>query len=211
MIKILPSLASANQLRLEEEIQRISFTRHLHFDVEDGNFVPNITFGMKTIKSVCSVLNDVCCDAHLMVVNPMEYIEELADLGFSAVAFHWEAAAYPMRLINYIHGLGMKAGIALNPRTSASEMMDYLERADYVLLMSSEPDGEGEVFQEKVLDKIALLRKVNSLIDIIVDGGITENNFQKVAQRGASGTVLGRAIFHADDPEHFVKRLTGKE
>lgn len=211
MIKILPSLASANQLRLEEEIQKVSFIGHLHFDVEDGNFVPNITFGMKTIKSACSVLKNVCCDAHLMVINPMEYLEGLADLGFLAAAFHWEAAAYPMRLINCIQNLGMKAGIALNPRTPASEILDYLDQADYILLMSSEPDGAGEVFQEKVLDKITLLRKTNPSIDIIVDGGVTENNFQWVVQRGASGVVLGRAIFHAGDPEYLINRLTGKE
>lgn len=210
MTKILPSLASADQLNLGREIHKVETLHYLHFDVEDGNFVPNITFGMKTIRSVCAVLKNICCDAHLMVTNPLEYLDELAGLGFAAVAFHWECAPYPMRLVNRIHRLGMKAGIALNPRTPISEIADYLDAVDYILLMSSEPDDSGEKFQENVLKKISFLREQDCRIEIIVDGGVNESNFQRVVSAGASGVVLGRAIFQAEDVDSLIMRLLEK-
>lgn len=199
MTKILPSLASANQMCLEQEIRRVESLGYLHFDIEDGNFVPNITFGMKTVRSACEIAKDLCRDAHLMVTNPESYLNDLADCGFSAVAFHWEAAPYPMRLIEKIHSLGMRAGIALNPRTPASSIIEYVDSVDYVLLMSSEPDGAGEAFQNRVLNKIRVIRSADSNLEIIVDGGVNDNNFHDVIQAGASGVVLGRAIFRGEN------------
>lgn len=207
MVKILPSLASADQLHLEQEIQKAKKAGYLHFDIEDGNFVPNITFGMKTVKSACAILDHVVCDAHLMVTNPMEYLEELSAAGFQGTAFHWESASYPMRLVNKIRKLGMRAGIALNPRTPAGELTDYLDRIDYLLLMSSEPDGEGELFQTEVLNKIRFFREKNKKIEIWADGGVNEQNFRQVISAGAGGVVLGRAFFQAEDTEDLLTRL----
>ncbi len=211
MVEILPSLASANQLCLEQEIQKVQHLGRLHFDIEDGNFVPNITFGMKTVKSACSILRNVCCDAHLMVTNPEDYLEELSELNFSAVAFHWESVAYPMRLIHAIHKRNMKAGIALNPRTSASSVTDYLSKADYMLLMSSEPDRAGEKFQEQVLGKIEFMRRSNPDLEIVVDGGIDEMNFGRIAVSGATKAVIGRAVFQAKDVDDLISKLRKKE
>lgn len=210
MTKILPSLASANQMCLEQEIRRVESLGCLHFDIEDGNFVPNITFGMKTVRSACALLKDIACDAHLMVTNPADYLEDLAECGFQAVAFHWEAAPYIMRLINKIRKLGMRAGIAINPRTPAQEITDYLDRVDYVLIMSSEPDGAGECFQKEALDKIRFFRQHNPSVEIIVDGGVNENNFRDVICAGASGVVLGRAIFRAENIAYFIADLQRK-
>lgn len=182
----------------------------LHFDIEDGNFVPNITFGMKTVRSACALLKDIACDAHLMVTNPADYLEDLADNGFEAVAFHWEAAPYPMRLIHKIRKLGMRAGIAINPRTPAQEITDYLDRTDYVLIMSSEPDGAGECFQKESLEKIRFFRQRNPSVEIIVDGGVNENNIRDVISAGASGVVLGRAIFRAKDISQTVTDIQQK-
>lgn len=207
MIKILPSLASANQLYLKSEIEKVKFIKHLHFDIEDGNFVPNITFGMKTVKSVCAILEDVSYDAHLMVTNPLDYVEELGKEGFSAVAFHWEGAPYPMRLIEKIHKFGMRAGIALNPRTPAEEILSYLGCADYILLMSSEPDGAGELFQENVLNKVRTIKKEAKNMEVIVDGGINMDNYRNIVSAGADGVVLGRAIFRSENVNEFVEKL----
>lgn len=210
MTKILPSLASANQMRLEQEIRRVESVGYLHFDIEDGNFVPNITFGMKTVRSACEIAKDLCRDAHLMVTNPEDYLEDLAECGFSAVAFHWEAAPYPMRLIHKIHSLKMRAGIAINPRTPVTDIMDYIDSIDYVLLMSSEPDGAGEYFQDRVLNKICMIRGKKMDFEIIVDGGVNENNFQDVIYAGASGAILGRAIFQAENISQKLAELQQK-
>lgn len=210
MVKILPSLASADQLCLKSEIEKVKFTKHLHFDIEDGNFVPNITFGMKTIRRACTILEGVEYDAHLMVTDPLDYIDELGALGFAAVAFHWENAPYPLRIIRKIQGLGMKAGIALNPRTAAEEIQGYLSEADYFLLMSSEPDGAGERFQPNVLPKIRFLRNQAEKKEIIVDGGINEENYQSIIDAGADGIVLGRAIFQSEAPRTFIEDLVSQ-
>lgn len=210
MIRILPSLASADQMQLEREIRRVESLGCLHFDIEDGNFVPNITFGMKTIRSACVLIPDVSKDAHLMVTNPADYLDALAACGFEAVSFHWEAAPYPMRLINKIQQLGMRAGIALNPRTSAQEIVDYLTDIDYVLIMSSEPDGAGECFQKRILEKIRYLRQQDKHIEIIVDGGVNAKNITDVVSAGANGVVLGRAIFAAENVKDAVSYFQQK-
>ena len=170
-----------------------------------------ILFGMKTIRSACSILEkDVIKDAHLMVTNPEEYIPVLADIGFDAVAFHWESVKYPMRLIEQIHQLGMKAGIGLNPKTSAEEIDSYLQQTDYVLLLSAEPDLAGEYFQRRILDKIVHIREKNRTVEIIVDGGVNEQNIGEISQTGADGVVLGRAIFQTDDVENLVESFRMK-
>lgn len=210
MIKILPSLASANQMQLESEIRRVESVGCLHFDIEDGNFVPNITFGMKTVRSACKLIPDISKDAHLMVTNPADYLEALAECGFDAVSFHWEAAPYPMRLINRIRQLGMRPGIAVNPRTPACETEDYLADIDYILVMSSEPDHAGECFQTRILEKIRQLRQENDKVEIIVDGGVNLENIGAVVSAGANGVVLGRAIFAAEDVFETVNKFQQK-
>ena len=207
MMKILPSLASANQMCLKEEIEALGSHPYLHFDIEDGNFVPNITFGMKTIKAAVSE-SDQVWDAHLMVTNPLDYIEPLAAEGCAAAAFHWEAAGYPLLLINKIHRAGMKAGIALNPCTEVHMLTPYLARLDYVLIMTSEPDGEGDLFQREMIGKVKWLsEKYRDQIEIIVDGGIAEEEFLMVRDAGAAGVVMGRTVFASQSPYDTIQRF----
>lgn len=206
MLEIMPSLASADQMRLGDEIEKVRFIGRLHFDIEDGNFVPNITFGMKTIQGACRRLDNVVCDAHLMVMNPLDYIDELAKNGFAEVAFHWESAPYPMRIIQKIRKNKMKVGIAINPRTPISDIYQYINLADYILLMSSEPDEDGERFQEHSLDKIKEIRK-RSDTKIIVDGGVNKENIGQIKMAGANAVVLGRAIFRAKDIPEMINIL----
>jgi len=205
-MQIYPSLASANQMRLQKEIERLKGHDRLHFDIEDGNFVPNITFGMKTIRMAREV-TDMAFDAHLMVTRPLDYIDPLGDLGFQAVAFHWEAADYPSQVIGKIRRRNMKVGAALNPRTNAEEIKLYLDRLDYVLVLTSEPDGEGDIFQPAMLKKIEALRQMSEDIQIIADGGIAEKEFLWIKHLGTTDVVMGRAVFSANDPYERIQEF----
>lgn len=204
---VYPSIASANQANLAGELQRIGDHPYLHFDIEDGNFVPNITFGLKTIAALCP-LTSAAFDAHLMVTNPQAYIPQLQALGFSAIAFHWEAAAYPMQIIHAIRDGGCRAGVALNPRTTAEAVLAYLPEMDYVLVMTAELDGHGDAFQPHVLEKIHRLRAAAPELCILADGGIDQTVLPDVRRAGASGVVLGRAVFSADDPAAAIWRFS---
>lgn len=207
MMTILPSIASANQAELKEEINRLKGHPYLHFDVEDGNFVPNITFGLKTIRAL-RPLSSAAFDAHLMVTNPLDYIDALRELNFQAIAFHWESTAYPMRVIHAIQDSNCRAGIALNPRTPAAEILPYLDTVDYVLVMTSEPDGRGDLFQAHVLDKIRQLRAASSRVSIVADGGIDKDILSDVRSAGADTAVIGRGVFSAPDPAERIRTFS---
>lgn len=203
-MKIFPSLASADQMKLGEEIEKLKHHTYLHFDIEDGNFVPNITFGLKTIRQA-SKIAESSLDAHLMVQNPSEYLKDLQKCGFRAAAVHWEALEYPFRTISEIKRNGMRAGIALNPRTSITEVECCLKEADYFLIMTSEPDGEGERFRSDMTTKIKWLSdRCRAEQDIIADGGISENELRILSKCGATGAVIGRAVFQAEDPSGII-------
>ncbi len=204
MAVILPSLASANTADLKGEITRLGGYPYLHFDIEDGNFVDNITFGLKTISAVRK-LSDADFDAHLMVTDPLKYIKPLAELRFQSVSFHWESTMYPMRIIHEIKKYGMKAGIALNPATPAEAVSEYLSAVDRILVMASEPDGAGELFQKRVLEKIRRIRKLNGRIHILVDGGVDPEIMEIAVEAGADMIVMGRAVFGSPDPEAFLR------
>lgn len=208
-MKIFPSLASADQMNLKKEIYRIRDHKYLHFDIEDGNFVPNISFGMKTIQAAAK-LSNAALDAHLMVTNPMDYLEKLKKLNFQAAAFHWESTGYPLRVLNKIKDLGMRAGIGLNPATDVRVLKPYLKEADYILIMTSEPDGRGDNFQETMLQKVKWIREnQEKSIEIIADGGIGSFELERLKKVGASGAVIGRKVFQAEDPMKALSELSG--
>lgn len=207
MVVILPSLASANTADLASAIRSLDGYGHLHFDIEDGNFVDNITFGLKTIRAVRK-LTDAEFDAHLMVMEPLKYISPLAEQNFKTVAFHWESTGYPMRIINEIKRFGMRASAALNPITPADAIAGYLPVLDEVLIMSSEPDGCGELFQPHVIEKIRRIRKLSKDIPIVVDGGIGLELLPLIAEAGAVKAVMGRAVFNSINPKRFIESCT---
>lgn len=204
MMKIFPSLASADQLKLKEEIEQIKNHTYLHFDIEDGNFVPNITFGLSTVRQAAK-MTEAFMDAHLMVQNPLDYLNDLRACGFGAAAVHWEALDYPSRVISGIKKRGMKAGVALNPKTSIDEVEFYLNEVDYFLIMTSEPDGIGEKFRPDMMRKIRwLANRCRTDQDIIADGGISEKEIWILKENGATGAVIGRAVFQAEDPSGAI-------
>ena len=207
MITIIPSIASADQLRLSDELARLKDTPFLHIDIEDGNFLPNITFGMKTIRAVTNA-TAAATDAHLLVTNPSNYLEPLSRCGVGRVCFHIEAAPYPADLLNRIRRCGMKAGLAFNFKTSVREAIPFLSSLDYVLIMTSEPDDGECLFCEAILEKI---REARALlpphISIWVDGGVGEAQLPLVTEAGADTIIMGRAVWQAADPAAQIRRL----
>lgn len=205
MICIRPSIASADPLRLADEIHRLGDgNRWLHIDLEDGNHLHNISFGMKTIRAIVEATN-ARCDVHITARNPMAYIDELADMGVEAVSFHFELMDHPSEGLRRIRKRGMKAGLALEFKTLPEQLEMYAELVDYVLVMTSEPDDMGETFRFPACSRIRKLRSLlPAHVQIWADGGINQHNLSDVVDSGADTVVMGRAIWTAENPEAAV-------
>lgn len=207
MIVIDPSLASAKQLNLQKQIDLLEDYPYLHLDVEDGNFVPNITFGMKTISEVAAY-TEKQLDAHLMVTDPDSYIDELINAGVKKIAFHIEAEKYPAVVLQHIRRRGGCAGLAFNEMTSAELALPYIDKLDYLLIMTSEPDGEGQKYNPFLIHKIRQARKLfPPKISIMVDGGVSETTMKEVIEAGADTLVMGRAVWGAKNPAEKIREL----
>lgn len=208
MIRINPSLASADPLRLAEQIDKLEGYPFLHLDMEDGNFVPNLTFGIKTVRAVAAYANQQL-DVHLMVTAPGAYIEELLDIGVKRIAFHIESAPYPSVYLNRIRERGGKAGLAFNCMEPVESALPYENSLDYVLIMTSEPDGRGQKFNPYMLEKIRRVKELFSgRIEIMADGGISEEQMDQVMTAGADILVMGRAVWNAEMPGRKVREFT---
>lgn len=202
MFTIRPSIASANQLNLERELARLgNQDRYIHFDIEDGNYLKNITFGLKTIAAV-SAATKAECDAHIMATDVLRYIEPLAQLKMSAVCFQIELMTHPTEGINRIKRCNMKAGLALDPKTPPEQLEMFADIVDYVLVMTSEPDDADESFRTLSLQKLKRVRELlPERVSVWADGGIDGETIRAVAQSGADTVVLGRAVWKREDPE----------
>lgn len=196
MIRICPSIASADPLELRAEIDRLGQQYDsLHIDLEDGSYIPNITFGMKTVGRILGYA-DRECDVHITAANPEQYVEPLAQLGAKAICFHVELCRHPLVLLNHIRSFGMQAGIALSFQTQPEQYQMFQDALDYILLMTAEPDGRGEKFYPPVLKKIRRTRELfPSRVRIWVDGGIDGSNLPEVLQNGADTIVMGRGVW----------------
>jgi ribulose-phosphate 3-epimerase len=189
-VRISPSVASCNQVRIEEEIYRIQDQySDLHIDIEDGNFTPNITFGLKMLRAIRNV-TELPFSVHLMVTNPEQYIDELAQLNCSYIFVHAESSMYLKRILHAIRSKGIKAGIALNPCSDIKNYEYLTDDFDAVLYMTSEMDGQGERFQKRVLDKMQPIKDK----EIWVDGGINAQNMNDLPNY-IDVMVMGRAVF----------------
>ncbi len=199
---IAPSLLAADFLNLEKDIKKLENTsaQWIHLDIMDGHFVPNLTFGFDLIGRVNQMTNMVL-DAHLMTSNPGLYLEEFVKAGVCYFTFHYEALEKEeiKNLINNIHKLGCKAGIALKPKTNISAIDDFLPLVDMVLVMSVEPGFGGQAFMEESVERVGyfnemrLKYKYNYLIQ--VDGGINNETGQKVKMVGCDVLVAGSYLF----------------
>jgi len=204
MLTILPSIASADPLSIRGEIARIQKLGRLHLDIEDGNFINNITFGMKTVKAIALEFNGTL-DVHLMTTAPESYLSPLAALGISAVCGQIEALPYPKQFLRHAHSLGMKAGLALNLKVPPEELTSYIDEIDYVLVMTSEPDHEDQVFFRCSYDRVAQIRALLPNIKIWCDGGICPEHLQQLYSAGMNVAVMGRAVFSASDPSAAIE------
>ena len=199
---IAPSILSADYLRLSDELAQVSSADLINFDVMDGHFVPNLTFGPDMLRAVAAA-SDLPVDAHLMVSNPDEVTEKYLDAGASIVSFHYEAALHAHRLVQLIKDRGAKASIALNPATPVSVLEPILDDLDMVLVMSVNPGFGGQTFIESTLRKLRRLRRmcdehgVSPLVE--VDGGISARNVAEVTASGANVFVAGSAVFGSAD------------
>ena len=212
MIKLAPSILSADFARLLEDVKKVEKAgcEYLHIDVMDGHFVPNITLGPGIVKSLRKDVNMVF-DAHLMIENPDNYIKEFADAGCDIIVVHQEACTHLHRTIQNIKSHGIKAGVALNPATPIETIKYVLQDVDMVLLMSVNPGFGGQsyipVVTEKIKELKALIDKMNLDIDIEVDGGVKPSNISEVVNAGANVIVAGSAIFNAGNIDEAVKSL----
>jgi len=204
VVKIAPSILSADFLNLKNEIEEVikGGADYIHVDVMDGNYVPNLTFGMpvvKSIKKACSIPLDV----HLMIDKPERYIDEFIDAGADILTIHYEATTHLHRTIQLIKSKGILAGVSLNPATSLDVLEYIYEDIDLVLLMSVNPGFGGQTFIKAVERKLKELRKnidnnyPHVLIEI--DGGIKLDNAKNIADLGADILVVGSDIFSYND------------
>jgi len=213
---IAPSLLSADFLKLEEDCKMLNESEAdwFHLDVMDGRFVPNISFGPMIINFIRSTTTKLC-DVHLMILEPEKYAEDFKKAGADQLSVHIEACPHLHRNIQQIKSLGMKAGVAINPHTPVSSLIDVLQEIDLVCMMSVNPGFGAQKFIPHTLSKIRELRKLidnwNLPVQIEIDGGVTLENAKDILAAGADVLVAGNTIFKSKDPKGAISQLKAIE
>lgn len=173
-------------------------TDYIHVDVMDGSFVPSISFGMPVIKSIRKV-TDIPFDVHLMINEPIRYIDEFKECGADIITVHYEACSDVNATIDAIHKAGCKAGLSIKPGTDVSVLFDFLNKVEMVLIMTVEPGFGGQKYLDFTTEKIKAVReKINSLgvsVDVEIDGGVTRENIDMILDAGANVIVAGSSVF----------------
>ncbi len=209
---IAPSVLAADFANLQRDIEMINQSNAdwFHIDIMDGVFVPNISFGMPVLKAINKHAKKTI-DAHLMIVNPDQYITTFSDLGVDILTVHYEACTHLHRTLQAIKNAGMKAGVALNPHTNIHVLEDTITNIDLVCIMSVNPGFGGQSFIENTYEKIRNLKALivaknaNTLIEI--DGGVNDKNAKKLIDAGADVLVAGSFIFKSDNPINTISEL----
>ena len=214
MIKIAPSILSADFCNLETEIWRIRSADWVHVDVMDGAFVPNITIGVPVVRSIRNH-TDMFLDVHLMIDKPARFVKAFAQAGADMLSIHLEAD-HPTRIaqaLQIMEDCGVKKAVALRPITSPEAILPYLEKLDMVLVMTVEPGFGGQAFMERQLDTIRRVRQLidqfNPACDLEVDGGINPVTARRVVEAGANVLVAGSSVYGAPDIALAIESLRG--
>ena len=206
MVDIAPSMLGADFGRMREAAEMVGpHSAYLHMDVMDGHFVPNLTMGPDLVKSLEGIAP---LDVHLMVTDPIDFIEAFRDAGAEIISVHVEANN-PLKALESIKKNNMKAGIALNPSTPENSIEPFIDLADLILVMSVEPGYGGQDFHEDAVERVRHYKEAYPNKIIEVDGGVGPSNSERLADAGADILVAGSAIFKAEDPIEIIKIMKG--
>jgi len=212
MIKISPSVLACDFSHMAEEAQKVEAAgcKYLHLDVMDGMFVPNISFGAPVITCLRDKTKAVF-DVHLMIMDPMRYIDDFKKAGADIITIHYESCDNYVEVLKYIRSIGCKAGIVIKPGTPASVLDELIDLVDLILIMTVEPGFGGQKLIPECVEKVKyaaeLIKKSGRDIDLEVDGGVTPENVGMVKEAGANVIVAGSAIFRAKDMTAAVNAM----
>ncbi len=211
-IRIAPSLLAADFSQLAAEIARVTAAGAdlLHLDIMDGHFVPNLSYGIPVVVAVrgCTRLH---LDTHLMLADPLRYVDPFVEAGADSLTIHLEACPDPTQVLQAVRDRGIRCGLAVNPGTDVNGMLPFLDQIDLALVMSVEPGFGGQSFQPQVLDKVRILRQQidarGLAVDLEVDGGVGPANAAACRDAGARWLVAGSSVFGATDAAAAIQAI----
>lgn len=206
-------MLSADFLHLEKDVEMVNrYADIFHLDIMDGTFVPNISYGFPVVEAIASKAEKTL-DAHLMIVHPEKYVERFAKCGVEMLSFHLEAVEDPIPVLDLIHKCGMKAGIAINPDVPVERLYPYLDKCEFVLIMSVFAGFGGQKFIEDTYGRIRSVRaevlRRGLECEIEVDGGVSPANSAALIEAGATMLVAGSSVFKASEPSEAIQAMRG--